>query len=304
MAPDLSLIQTFLVIAESGSFTHAAEVLNCSRSHLSKQLTKLEQVLGVSLIMRTTRAQRLTEQGQLVYQECRQAMNIIDVACAQAMDITNSPKGEIKINSVGGFIGEEIVAPLVSDFVKRYPDIEVELDFSSQRVDLLLDQFDFVFRMGSLPDSNLIARKLLTLSNETMAAPAYLQQRGTPSHPKELKQHYCITGSIDHWHYQHISDPKLHAEVAISGGFKCKNGRAMIASAIAGNGIVRLPTLYCPDELANQTLVPVFSDWKVADTPVYLVYHQDPHRALRFNMFAQYVVEEFQRFSEENYRKK
>ncbi|WP_394201439.1 LysR substrate-binding domain-containing protein [Shewanella waksmanii] len=296
MAIELSLIQTFLVIADSGSFTQAAEVLNCSRSHLSKQLNKLEKSMGVSLIMRTTRAQRLTEQGQLFYQECRQALNIIDAACAQAMDITNTPKGQIKINSVGGFIGEDIVAPLVSEFVKRYPDIEVELDFSSQRVDLLLDQFDFVFRMGSLPDSNLIARKLLTLNNETLASPDYLAQRGSLQHPRELKQHYCITGSIDHWHYQHRDNSELHAEVAISGGFKCKNGRAMIASALAGNGIVRLPTLYCPEELANRRLVPVFSDWKVADTPVYLVYHKDPHRALRFNMFANFVVEEFSHY--------
>jgi len=293
---NLADIRAFTVIAKQGSFTQAAEVLGCSRSHLSKQLSQLEHFLGVSLITRTTRAQRLTEQGQQFFEQCQASLETIDRAVASTVDNARHLQGQININCVGGVIGEEIITALVNDFIALHPEISVNLDFSSQRVDLVVDEFDLVFRMGKLEDSGIVARKLMSIENMTMASPLYLKRRGYPDHPKELKDHLCITGSIDHWLFEQKSNSKNKVEVAINGGFRCKNGRAMKASAQAGNGIVRLPKLYCPQELASGELVSVFEDWRVADTPFYLLYHKDRFQPARLKAFVSFATQHFMEY--------
>ena len=203
--------------------------------------------------------------------------------------------GKIKINSVGGPIGENIVSQLISDFMHEYPDISVELDFSSRRVDLVSGEFDFVFRMGELEDSALIARKLFDIDIDTFASPAYLKTHGQPIDPKDLKQHRCITGSMTHWVFEHSLSNKK-SEVAIHGNLKCSNGRVMVASALSGEGIIRVPKLYCLQELEQGALARVFNDWKVKSTPFYLVYVQDKHQPLRLQKFKEFVTEHFGKY--------
>jgi DNA-binding transcriptional LysR family regulator len=298
MNKDLNLadIRAFTVIAEQGSFTLAAEVLGCSRSHLSKQLLQLEVLLGVTLIARTTRAQRLTEQGAAFFNSCQSALESIDQAVAMTVDSAQRLQGNININCVGGIIGEEIVTALVNDFITEYPDISVNLDFSSSRVDLVVDEFDLVFRMGELEDSSIVARKLMSIENMTMASPIYLERHGYPVTPKELKEHLCITGSIDRWLFESKEDAKHKVEVDIKGSFKCKNGRVMKSAAIAGNGIVRLPKLYCPNELASGELVSVFEHWRVADTPFYLLYCKDRFQPARLRAFVSFTTQNFMKY--------
>jgi DNA-binding transcriptional LysR family regulator len=288
-------LNAFTIIAQQGSFTKAAEVLGCSRSHLSKQLNQLEAQLGVSLITRTTRAQRLTEQGQLLFNQCQLAFNTLDSAILMTMEQAHQLKGNININCVGGYLGEDVIANLIADFIQQYPDISVNLDFSSERVDLLSGQFDMVFRMGKLPDSGLVARKLMTITNGLFASPNYLQKYGTPNTPDELAQHQCITGSINHWGFQHANKPEVSREVIVSGGIRCKNGRVIKNMALANNGITRLPFYYCREELKAQQLVSVFEDWKLADTPLYLIYHKDHFQAQRLKVFVEFIVAAFAR---------
>lgn len=288
-------LNAFAIIAKQGSFTKAAEVLNCSRSHLSKQLNQLEAQLGVSLITRTTRAQRLTEQGQLLFNQCQLAFNTLDTAVQMTMEQAHQLQGNININCVGGYLGEDVIAKLIAEFIQQYPDIRVNLDFSSERVDLLSGQFDMVFRMGKLPDSGLIARKLMTITNGLFASPSYLKHYGKPSAPNELTQHQCITGSINHWLFQHAYKSDVSQEVMVSGGIRCKNGRVIKNMALANNGIARLPYYYCQDEIKNQQLVSVFENWKLADTPLYLIYHKDNFQAQRLKVFVDFIVSAFTR---------
>ncbi|WOT05559.1 LysR family transcriptional regulator [Shewanella youngdeokensis] len=295
MYQDLNLadVRAFTVIAELGSFTLAAEKLACSRSHLSKQLTQLEAYLGVTLITRTTRAQRLTDQGEFFYERCQHALDVMEQAVAKTVDNAQNLQGTININCVGGYIGEEIVTRLVNDFIGTHPNISINLDFSSQRVDLVLDHFDLVFRMGELEDSGLIARKLIDIKNCTLAAPRYLEHKGQPVHPKELHDHNCIIGSINHWSFLHNADAQLKAEVAITGKLRCKNGRVIKSSALAGHGIVRLPQLYCVDELSRGELVHVFDEWVIPDTPLYLLYNKDKFQPARLREFIGFTTSHF-----------
>ncbi|WP_028765576.1 LysR family transcriptional regulator [Shewanella fidelis] len=298
MYQDLNLadVRAFIVIAEKGSFTIAAEKLGCSRSHLSKQLTQLERYLGVTLITRTTRAQRLTEQGKFFFERCQHALDVMEQAVAKTVDDAHNLQGKININCVGGYIGEEIVNQLVNDFMSQHPNIQIHLDFSSQRVDLVLDEFDLVFRMGELEDSSLVARKLMDIVNCTLASPGYIAKNGRPSHPKELKQHLCVTGSVYHWNYHRVGNKTDKTEVTIAGSFLCKNGRVMKSSALAGNGIVRLPEIYCSAELDSGALVHVFDDWAILDTPLYLLYSKDQFQPARLRQFIEFTMQNFMHY--------
>ncbi|MCF2856859.1 LysR family transcriptional regulator [Pseudoalteromonas sp. SMS1] len=285
-------INSFLVLVEEGSFTNAAEKLQCSRSQVSKQLSQLEANLGVSLLVRTTRTQHLTSSGQVFYAQCKRAFVGIDKAIDNTIEATSRLSGEIKINCVGGFIGENIVGPLVADFMQQHPEVTVNLDFSSRRVDLIAGEFDFVFRMGELTDSALIARKLMDLTIGTYASPEYIELYGKPEHPKNLITHKCITGSMKTWAFTNTQALETQ-EVNIKGDLTCKNGRVMLYSAIRGNGIIRIPEIYCSTEIKEGKLLPVFEHWQPRPSPLYLVYLQDKRPPSRVTAFKEFVLNNF-----------
>ena len=293
--PSLSDIKTFVALAEAGSFTRAGEKLRCSRSHISKQLAQLEDDLGVTLMVRTTRTQHLTPQGEAFYERCKTSLNGIAHAIDRVIESADSLSGAIKINSVGGYIGEEIIGPLVSDFMTQHPDISIELDFASKRVDLISGEFDFVFRMGELSDSSLIARKLADIRSNTYASPGYIAHYGKPATPKDLEGHRCITGSLQQWSFtNHKRNQNL--EITVNGNLTCKNGRIMVSAAVAGRGIIRVPEFYCQKERQQGLLLPLFDDWEIASTPLYLVYLQDKHQPARLAAFKTFVIERFSQY--------
>lgn len=301
MLKEMSLpdIQAFVIIAREGSFTKAAEILGCSRSYLSRQLNQLEARLGVSLIIRTTRTQRLTQQGQVFYEQCQQSLNTIELAVSRVLDSANDLSGPLNINCVGGYIGETLIVELINGFSQRYPDIDITLDFDSRRVDLISGEFDFVFRMGSLDDSGLIARKLMDIEIVTLASPDYFKAKGRPSHPKALRQHQCITGSVKNWRFvssvnKDKDDAFLIEDVQVRGSFSCKNGHAMINNAKAGLGIVRVPAMYCENELARGELIPLFKDWHAASVAFNLIYLQDSYQSRKLSVFKEYAIHFFE----------
>jgi DNA-binding transcriptional LysR family regulator len=294
----LADIRAFVTIAEQGSFTKAAEVLQASRAHLSRQLAQLERQLGVQLIIRTTRAQRLTPVGEQFFQQCLTSLQTIDQAVIAAKDDTAHLQGDIRINCVGGVIGEDILTKILSDFNLQYPDIKVELDFSSQRVDLIAEAFDLVVRMGELEDSGLVARKLTDIKVKVLASPDYLTQHPAIVNPKDLELHNCLTGSIKRWRFykQSVGD---ELDVVVSGNFSCKSGRALINAAINGNGVVRLPEVYCETEIHNKTLVSVFEydaldeHWHSPAVPLFLLYHRNRYQPARLKVLIDFICQQF-----------
>ena len=305
----LADIRAFVTIAEQGSFTQAAEVLQASRAHLSRQLAQLENQLGVQLIIRTTRAQRLTEVGEQFFQQCLTALQNIDQAVTIASADTARLQGNICINCVGGIIGEEIFAPLLNEFSLLYPQINIDLDFSSPRVDLIAEAFDLVVRMGELENSGLVARKLSDIQVKVLASPGYLDQHPSICHPKDLEQHNCLTGSIKRWHFHqqainHNNAPVHEIDILAKGNFTCKSGRALINAAKNGNGIVRLPALYCETELQQGSLISVFEreqaasqqpseQWHSPDVPLFLLYNKNRHQPARLKVLIDFLCQQF-----------
>jgi len=285
---NLTDIRSFVLIARLGNFTKAAETLDVSRSHVSRQISSLEKQMGVTLLIRTTRTLRMTEAGKHFYQQCEQALHTIDQALLSAVDDIEKVQGEIKVNCVGGYLGEVFIADIVNAFMQQYPEISVSLDFSSNRVDLIEEEFDIAFRMGALEDSGFIAKKLLDIEMETLASPSYLAKYGRPLHPKELALHHCLTGSVRKWHFQSIIDNE-QIDISVKGNLQCKNGRVLVAGAIAGNGIIRVPKIYCEQEITTKQLEPVFDKWTIPSVDFSALYHRDRYQPKRLKTFIEFI---------------
>ncbi|WP_394208808.1 LysR family transcriptional regulator [Enterovibrio calviensis] len=283
-------IRAFVAIAESGSFSKAADKLGASRAHMSRQLSQLESRLGVQLIIRTTRSQRLTTAGEAFFTRCQAALMQIDDAIAHASDDADQMKGAIAVNCVGGIIGESLIGDAIHQFCAAHRDIHVELDFSSERVDLIQSRFDLVLRMGTLPDSLLIGREMGNIRIGTYASPRYLALSGKPTHPRDLQQHDCLTGSVTKWKYVSTNVPVQHVEVDVTGNLQCKNGHVLLNAALQGNGICRLPDLYCNEAVAEGKLETVFTDWQVDKVPLYLLYHKDRHQPARLKALISHLM--------------
>lgn len=294
---NLSDIRSFVLIARLGNFTKAAEELDVSRSHVSRQMSNLEKKMGVTLLIRTTRTLRLTDAGQALYTRCEQALDNIDQALIAAVDDVEEVRGDIKVNCVGGYLGEVIIADLVNEFMQLYPDISIILDFSSNRVDLIEDVFDIAFRMGSLEDAGFIARKLLDIEMGTLASPEYFTRKGKPSHPKDLVNHDCLTGSVRKWSFQALDNAKKTVDVHVTGRLQCKNGRVLVQGAKSGNGIIRVPIIYCLQELNDKQLVQVFDEWVVPKVDFSAIYHRDHYQPNRIRAFIDFVKNHFEKMT-------
>ena len=290
---NLSDVRSFVLIAQLGNFTKAAEALSVSRSHVSRQISALESQIGVTLLTRTTRTLRLTPAGERFYQQCEKALNEIDQALIAAVDDTEEVQGLIRVNCVGGYIGEQIIARYIADFMALYPQIKIHLDFSSHRVDLIEDEFDIAFRMGNLEDSGFIAKGLMDIETVTLASPHYIKQWGSPNHPKELSQHACLIGSVKRWSFQSIKDANIQYDITIDGHLICKNGQALITGALLGNGIIRVPLMYCREAVDKGDLVRILPDWQIPSVPFSAIYHKDKYQPKRLRTFIDFIHQKF-----------
>ncbi|PMK02448.1 LysR family transcriptional regulator [Vibrio sp. 10N.261.55.A7] len=294
MINDINLadIRSFVLITQLGNFTKAADALDVSRSHVSRQVSNLEKQIGATLLLRTTRTLKLTSAGQLFYLQCQQALEQIDQALIAVSDDIDAIQGEIRVNCVGGYLGEQLVASYASEFMKMNPDVVISLDFSSHRIDLISDDFDVAFRMGRIEDAGFIARKLINVDMGTYASPDYLAQHGQPKTPKQLNTHRCLVGSVKRWTFYNAEN--VEEEISLKGHLQCKNGRVLVQSAVDGNGIIRVPKLYCLSELKRDELVDVFEDWHIPSVDFSILYHQDRYRPKRLQAFIEYMIERFE----------
>ncbi|MGF1758050.1 LysR substrate-binding domain-containing protein [Photobacterium sagamiensis] len=291
---NLADIRSFVLIAQQGNFTKAAEVLSVSRSHVSRQISALEKQMGVTLLIRTTRTLRLTEAGKLFYQQCETALGQIDQALITAVDDTEEVRGKIRLNCVGGYLGEEVVSPMVCEFMNCHPEIEIHLEFSSHRIDLIDDEFDLALRMGKIDDAGFVAKRLLNLEMATLASPAYLKCHGGLEHPKDLIDHRCITGSVKKWHFQKKNNTSQSYNVQVDGQLECKNGRVLLKGALMGNGIIRVPLIYCQQEVQRGELQRVLNEWNIPNVEFSAIYHRDRYQPKRLRVFIEFMKDYFE----------
>ncbi|MBT6118686.1 MAG: LysR family transcriptional regulator, partial [Rhodospirillaceae bacterium] len=190
----LAGMAVFAKVVEARSFTAAAEQLGLSKSAVSKQISRLEDRLGIRLLNRTTRRLSLTEAGAAYYERCARIVAEAEAADLAITHLQSEPRGVLQVNAPMSF-GIAHVAPAIPDFLERYPELRVDMTLNDRVVDLVDEGFDVAIRIGALADSSLIARRLAESRMVAVAAPGYLQRHGAPDRPEDLERHNCLSYS-------------------------------------------------------------------------------------------------------------
>lgn len=284
-------MQVFATVVDLGSFTGAADKLDLSRGAVSKHVADLEQQLGGRLLNRTTRRISLTEAGQVYFARCKQILEDVSTAEMEVGGFSSEPRGELRINAPMSF-GQHQLPPLIAEFHKRYPQVNLQLTLSDQLVDVIDEGYDLVLRISQPKDSSLVARRIATSRSVIAASPDYLAEHGTPQHPDDLREHRCLQ-------YQYmmsgqkwvLSDGENEWAVPTSGPLMANNGEMLCGAAIAGMGITWLPTFICCDALRSGELVQILDDYSTEPTGIYLVFPSTRLMSAKVRTFIDFAVE-------------
>lgn len=265
-------LQLFLRVVEDGSFAAAASHGGISRAQASKLIRALEDDLGVRLIQRTTRKLSLTEAGTQFHVRVAEAMRALQEAEAEAAQRQTEPRGRLRVSAPISF-SRRYLGDAVAEFLRRHPRIELELDLSDQRADLVRDGFDMAIRIGHLADSSLVARRIAPARLMAAAAPSYLRAHGTPTHPQQLEAHvgmvYTLTAHPGQWTFRRGDES---VTVRMHGPLRASNGDVLTAAAQRGLGITVQPTFIIGDAVRRGELVPILGEWQVQEAAIYAVY--------------------------------
>lgn len=283
-------MKMYLAVVDGGSFAAAADKLGVSRAMVSKQIQKLEEHLGTRLMNRTTRRLSLTETGRAFYERSSQIIGDVEEAEQIAGQMTRSPQGVLRV-SIPLSYGQHRLAAIIGDYTQAYPQVLLDISLSDRKVDLVEDGFDLAVRIGALPQSDLIARKLGAVRSIVCAAPAYLARHGTPHTPADLARHACLgytlSGSGADWRFEGADGPLT---VPISGPIRADNGDIIRLAALSGAGIVFQPHFIVGADIDAGRLVRVLPDWQSAQLGVHALYPSRKHLSAKVRTFVDFLV--------------
>lgn len=281
-------ISEFVAVVEQNGFTSAAQRLNTSAAQVSRKVAALEQRLAVKLLNRTTRKVSLTEAGQLYYQQCKQLVNGLEHADLMVSQMQTKPTGLIKLTAPVTY-GERIIAPLLNDFLVKYPDLEVELILSNLTLDLIDQGIDLAIRLGQLKDSSLIAKRLANRKLFVCATPEYLNKYGTPHALSELNHHQCLVGSREQWRFKEANKTR---NLSVQGRIKYNSGPALLDAALKHLGLVQLPDFYVASQLTSGVLSEVLRPFQDDSEAVWAIYPERQFLSPKIKLLLNYLSEQ------------
>jgi DNA-binding transcriptional LysR family regulator len=287
-----------VTLAGSASLSSAARELGLSKAAVSKRLALIEQRSGVALVNRTTRRMSLTPEGEIVAECARRILGEIDELGQSLQRSRQAPRGLLRINATLGF-GRSHVAPVISRFVKRHPEVEVQLQLSVNPPPLTDDAFDVCIRFGEPPDARVIARRLAPNRRLLCASPAYLARHGVPRTPQDLLRHNCIGIRQGDEAYGTLrlstgSGARRRSEtVKTRGTLATNDGEIAVAWALEGHGILMRAEWDIARHLKSGRLVPVLPAWQTPEADVYAVVPQRLQLATRVRAFVDFIADEF-----------
>ncbi len=291
--PSTRSLEMFDAVAETGSFRAAAERLAVSPSAVSKAISELETRLGARLIARTTRSLALTEAGTAYHASVASALATLDEGAETVNAVTAAPRGVLRLAMPVTF-GHMYIAPLLPKFATKYPDVRLDVTASDAFVDVVGEGFDVVIRgAGALPDSALVARKIMETPTVVCASPSYIETHGAPAHPDELGDHACLvataTQSISEWVFDR--DGAAYS-VPVSGPLRSTSLIVAREGALAGLGIARVPYHFAAPELESGRLVRLLRDFERQEAAVYAIFPAQREMALKTRAFIDFLVAE------------
>lgn len=292
---NLTDVAVFVRVVERGSFTRAADELELSRAVVSKYLTRLEERLGVRLLNRTTRRLSLTEAGAELFAASRGALERIAEAEGAITRLQREPRGTLKINAPMSF-GILELAPALPEFLRRHPDIQVDLRMDDRQVDLVEEGFDVGVRITQrMAPSSLVARRLTTCRQWVCAAPSYLAEHGVPETPEDLSAHNCIlyqyASAANVWRFRARGGREI--AVAVTGNLRANNGIAEREAALRGVGILLTPSFYVGEDLRSGKLVRLLSEYSLPELGIHVVYPKRSHVPPKVRVFVEFLARHF-----------
>lgn len=282
----------FVRVVDAKGFSAAAPALGLTPSAVSKLVSRLETRLGVRLLQRTTRALSLTADGEVFYAAARRIVGEIEALESEISDHRGTPHGLLRVTTSLAFSTHQL-APLIGEFLARYPDLQLELMPTDRVVDMIEEGVDIAIRIGRLPDSSFMARKIGDDVRIVCAAPDYLAAHPAPRRPEDLSRHNCIVSRdrayLNRWHFR--IDGQLR-EFEVGGRVAVSEGEAQMRLALQGLGIVRLTRLTVADAIKRGELVALLQEYAGDEpVPIHAVYPHRKHLASKVTAFVDYILE-------------
>ena len=292
--PDFEALAIFAKVVELRSFAATAIELALSKATVSKAVSRLEERLGARLFNRTSRRLALTDAGHRLAERAARLLADGEAAESETLAQSVAPRGLVRF-AVPMTFGVKVVAPLLPEFLKAYPDVSIDLHLSDATVDLIGEGFDAGLRIARLPDSSLIARRLCAMPRHTVAAPSYLKKYGRPTHPMHLAEHKCFgyayLSTAGVWHYTNAAGEQ--ASVRPAGQLRVNNGEALLPAVLAGLGIADLPDFIVGDAIAAGKVEVILKGWRQPEGAVHLVTPPGGPRPARVEVLAEFLIGQF-----------
>lgn len=283
---ELEDLRTFLEVAEVGGVSAAALRLGISKSIVSRRLIRLESELGVQLLARSTRGASLTEAGMTFRDHAARASAEIEMAEETILGETEL-RGRLRV-AVPLSSGPHF-APVLADMARHHPQLQIDASYSDRFIDLIGEGFDCAIRVGTLRDSNLMARRVGHIHGKLVASPNYIAVHGSPETPEELADHQALIGN-ETWRFM---DGEKIVTVQPKGRFKADNSKALASAAAAGLGIAYLPDCVTYEYLASGALVPIMTQYPLPAGEVHVVRPNTPHPARKMRILSEFLTASF-----------
>ncbi len=285
--------EEFVQVVKSGGFSAAARVLGVSKGHVSQQVSRLEDRLGARLLYRTTRKVTPTELGELYYQQCRQIVEDLEEAERSINSLQQETRGLLKI-SAPHLLGEAHIVPVIAQFLQQHPKLEIELNLSSRKVDLVEDGCDLAIQVGARTETNVVNKKFTPTGFSVVGSQEYFKQFKAPVKPDDLKQHRCLLfaeyGQSKPWKF---AGPKGLIRVSVPSHWHSNSGHALRAAAKQGLGLAYLPDYYLEEVASAGNLKIVLQDWSAVDRDIVAIYQHKRHLSAKVRLFVEFLTQHF-----------
>lgn len=286
-------MRAFVKVVEHGSFSEAGRSLRLSRSAVSKHVMELEHELGAQLLNRTTRSASPTENGRAYYERAVAILADLEEADLAVTRLQAEPRGLLRINAPMSF-GTLHLGPELALFMEKYPELQIQLTLSDEQIDSVQEGYDITLRIAELASSSMIARRLLSVPRVICASPAYVQRRGAPEHPKDLKNHDCLTyGFLATGNQWKLTGPDGEHWVQVPWRLCANNAEVLKQAALNGRGIALVPTFIASAALEAGTLVPLLEKYHAPEIALYAIYPPTRHLSVKVRLFIDFLVERF-----------
>jgi DNA-binding transcriptional LysR family regulator len=284
---DLNEMVVFARVVQAGSFTAAAASLGMPKSTVSRKVTELEERLKSRLIQRTTRKLSLTDVGRTYYEYCARIAGEVEDAEQAVNNLQATPRGHLRITAG---TNAQYLGPIVADFLRRNPDVTVELFCTGRTVDLIEERFDLGIRAGALADSTLIAKSLGRVSWFVVAAPIYFKKRKRPKSPDDLQEHeWLLFGSGQATVPLRFERNGPPVDVNASPRLMVNDMDVALSAALAGQGLTLLPAFLCADAIRAGKLERLLHEWVVPSVPIHVVYPSTRHLSPKVKSFIDHL---------------